>query len=121
MTVPLPIIRDQVAVRRDIRAELFHRFDQLRWATANVWVRTVVTLNVSSTGRKSFNAATVIPYEPSEAHFVSIKSSSGAVGSDTSAASGLNDDAVCYNEHRQCRKRGLFKVMVPKRVRKVSV
>jgi hypothetical protein len=61
-----------------------------------------------------------MPYETSDAHLVSMKSSSGAVRSDTSSTSGLNE-AAWWDEYRQCHKRELVRVMVPKRVRKVIV
>src|SRR5919106_196154 len=94
--------------------------DSRRSATFNVSWRTVLMARVASSGRKSLNALTVRPYEASEDHFDSMKSSSGATDSVSSADKGRNE-AVLRRLHVQCRRRGLGNVKVPNRVRNERV
>src|SRR6266571_7602202 len=54
-------------------------------------MRTVLTSSVTSSGRKSVRASTVMPYDTRDDHFVSIKSSSGATDSVSRDDRGRND------------------------------
>src|SRR5919197_1303656 len=89
-----------------------------RSATFRASCRTVLTSRVTSSGRKSVSASTVNPYETREAHFVSMKSSSGAADSVRRVASGRNE-VVLRRRQRQWNSRGLDSVKVPNKVRNV--
>jgi hypothetical protein len=79
-----------------------------------------LTSRVTSRGRKSVRASTVKPYDTSETHFVSIKSSAGAMDSVRSADSGRND-IVLRRRHRHRKSRGLLSLKVPNKVRNERV
>jgi hypothetical protein len=66
------------------------------------------------------SASTVNSYETSEAHFVSMKSSSGAADSVRKAARGRNE-VVLWRLQRQWKRRGLASLKVPNSVRNERV
>src|SRR5215211_3627732 len=87
-----------------------------RSATFRVSWRTVLTSSVTSSGRKSVRASTVMPYETREDHLVSMNSSSGATDSVSRDDSGRNE-VVLQRWQRQWNRRGLASVKVPNKVR----
>src|SRR6266571_4915143 len=91
-----------------------------RSATFRVSCRTVLTSSVTSSGRKSVRASTVMPYETRDAHFVSIKSSSGATDSVSRTDSGRNE-VVLRRWQQQWKSRGLASLKVPNKVRNERV
>src|SRR5262249_22731821 len=87
-----------------------------RFATLRVSYRTVFTSRLRSSGKKSWSASRLSPYDTREDHLASIYSSSGATGSVSRADRGRNDD-VLRRVQSQCSSLGLETFKVPNKVR----